>query len=216
MTPRAVTTMLERFAEQDPDPRCELTFTNPYTLLVAVVLSAQATDVGVNKATAALFAEIDTPAKMLALGEARLKDAVKSINLYPTKARNILALSQRLVDDWKGEVPADRDALESLPGVGRKSANVVLNVAFGQPTLAVDTHVFRVAHRLGLAEGSTPRAVEDVLNRVIPEDQRRNASHWLVLHGRYICRARAPACPTCFLRDLCAFFQDAPGGVDAT
>jgi endonuclease III len=195
--------VFERLAAASPEPRTELEFTNPYTLLVAVVLSAQATDVGVNKATRALFAIADTPAKMAALGEAALTDKIKTIGLYKNKAKNVIALSRALVREHGGEVPNDRDALEALPGVGRKTANVVLNVAFGAPTLAVDTHVFRVSNRIPLARGKTPREVEDGLMKVIPERFMAHAHHWLILHGRYICKARAPACGTCVIADLC-------------
>ena len=194
-----------RLAALDPEPRSELRFKNPYTLLVAVVLSAQATDVGVNKATEPLFKTVDTPEAMLALGEDGLREAIKTIGLFNTKARNVIALSRILVDRHGGQVPRDRDALEALPGVGRKTANVVLNVAFGEPTIAVDTHIFRVANRTGLAPGKTPLAVETMLETVTPERWRRHAHHWLILHGRYICKARKPRCPECAVRDLCAF-----------
>jgi endonuclease-3 len=200
---------IERFfaalAAVTPDPRGELHYINPYTLLVAVVLSAQATDAGVNKATKPLFRKVKTPKAMLALGLDRLKDYVKSIGLYNTKAKNIMALSQQLIDRHGGKVPRDRDALEALPGVGRKTANVVLNIAFGEPTMAVDTHVFRVANRTGLAPGKTPREVEDKLMRVVPEKYRIHAHHWLILHGRYTCVARKPKCPVCVVRAVCGF-----------
>jgi endonuclease-3 len=200
---------IERFfaalAAVTPDPRGELHFINPYTLLVAVVLSAQATDAGVNKATRPLFRKVKTPKAMLALGLDRLKDHVKSIGLYNTKAKNIIALSQQLIDRHGGQVPRDREALEALPGVGRKTANVVLNIAFGEPTLAVDTHVFRVANRTGLAPGKTPRAVEDKLMRVVPEKYLVHAHHWLILHGRYTCLARKPKCFACVVREVCGF-----------
>jgi endonuclease-3 len=194
-----------RLAAANPNPKGELEHINPYTLLVAVVLSAQATDVGVNKATRALFKIADSPAKMLALGLARLKEHVKTIGLFNTKAKNILALSQILVAEHEGAVPRAREALERLPGVGRKTANVVLNVAFGAPTIAVDTHVFRVANRTGLAPGKTPRAVEDKLLAATPAKYLRHAHHWLILHGRYVCKARAPACGTCAVREVCRF-----------
>jgi endonuclease-3 len=200
---------IERFfaalAAVNPDPRGELHYINPYTLLVAVVLSAQATDAGVNKATKALFRRAKTPKAMLALGLDRLKDYVKSIGLYNTKAKNIIALSQQLIDRHGGQVPRERDALEALPGVGRKTANVVLNIAFGEPTMAVDTHVFRVANRTGLAPGKTPRAVEDKLMRVVPEKYLVHAHHWLILHGRYTCLARKPKCFACVVREVCGF-----------
>lgn len=205
MKPAAIDNLFARLAAQRPEPQSELAYVNAYTLLVAVVLSAQMTDSGVNKATASLFKKVKTPKAMLALGETALLDVVKSVNLYKTKAKHIIGLSQRLVDSFGGTVPQDRDALESLPGVGRKTANVVLNVAFGQPTMAVDTHVFRVANRTGLAPGATPLAVEEKLLKVVPEKWARHAHHWLILHGRYVCKAKKPECPTCLLRDLCAF-----------
>ena len=194
-----------RLAAARPDPRGELEYINPFTLLVAVVLSAQATDAGVNKATPALFAAADTPAKMIALGEARVRDFIKTIGLFNTKAKNVIGLSQALIERHGGEVPSDRAALEELPGVGRKTANVVLNMAFGEATIAVDTHVFRVANRTGLAPGKTPLEVEKKLLRAVPAAYGRNAHHWLILHGRYVCRARKPDCPACALADLCAF-----------
>jgi len=194
-----------RLAAANPEPKSELEYVNTFTLLVAVVLSAQATDAGVNKATRALFALADTPAKMAALGEAELAERIKTIGLYRAKARNVIALSQALIRDHGGETPADRDALEALPGVGRKTANVVLNVAFGAPTLAVDTHVFRVANRIPLAKGKTPREVEDGLMKIIPARFMRHAHHWLILHGRYVCKARAPACARCVIADLCRY-----------
>ena len=194
-----------RLEVRDPNPRGELDFINPYTLLVAVVLSAQATDVSVNKATLPLFKVADTPAKMLALGEARLRDCIKTIGLYRTKARNIVALSRKLVAEHGGRVPRSRAALEALPGVGRKTANVVMNVAFGAPTIAVDTHIFRVANRTGMAPGGDPLAVEQALERVVPEQYRLHAHHWLILHGRYVCKARKPDCPRCPIADLCRY-----------
>lgn len=194
-----------RLAAANPEPRSELDFVNPYTLLVAVVLSAQATDVGVNKATAPLFKVADTPARMAALGEDGLKAYIKTIGLYNAKAKNVIALSRLLIERHGGEVPADRAALEALPGVGRKTANVVLNVAFGQPTIAVDTHIFRVANRTGMAPGATPLEVERGLERVTPARWKRHAHHWLILHGRYVCKARKPACETCAVADLCAY-----------
>ena len=197
--------VFERLAAAMPEPKTELEYVNPFTLLVAVVLSAQATDVGVNKATRDLFPIADTPAKMVALGEARLADRIKTIGLYKNKAKNVIALSEALIREHGGEVPNDRDALEALPGVGRKTANVVLNVAFGAPTLAVDTHVFRVSNRIPLAKGKTPREVEDGLMKVIPERFMAHAHHWLILHGRYVCKARAPDCTKCVIADLCRF-----------
>ena len=188
-----------------PEPKSELDYLNAYTLLVAVVLSAQATDKSVNKASQVLFKLADTPAKMLALGEDRLIGHIKTIGLYRTKAKNVIALSKILLEQHGAAVPRDRDALESLPGVGRKTANVVLNVAFGERTIAVDTHVFRVANRTGLAPGKTPREVEDELVRIVPDAYARHAHHWLILHGRYVCVARAPKCPDCIVRDLCRF-----------
>ncbi len=192
-----------RFRAANPEPQGELEHLNPFTLLVAVVLSAQATDAGVNKATRRLFAVADTPQKMLALGEERLREHIRTIGLYRTKAKNVIALSRRLVADFNGEVPRSRAELESLPGVGRKSANVVLNIAFGESTLAVDTHVFRVSNRTALAPGKTPLEVERGLERVIPAEFKRHAHHWLILHGRYVCLARKPRCPVCLINDLC-------------
>ena len=194
-----------RLAAANPAPKGELDFINPYTLLVAVVLSAQATDVGVNKATGPLFKIADSPAKMLALGEARLKDFIKTIGLFNTKARNVVALSRILVEKHEGEVPRGREALEALPGVGRKTANVVLNVAFGEPVIAVDTHIFRLANRTGLAPGKTPREVEDALEKVTPARFKRHAHHWLILHGRHVCKARKPNCPGCVVNALCRY-----------
>jgi len=199
------TEIFKRFAAIEPEPKGELEHTNPFTLLVAVVLSAQATDAGVNKATRALFKVADTPAKMAALGEDKLREYVKTIGLYRNKARNVILLSQKLVAEHGGQVPRDRAALEALPGVGRKTANVVLNVAFGQPTMAVDTHVFRVANRIGLSKGKTPLAVEEDLLRVTPPEFGVHAHHWLILHGRYLCKARKPECHRCPIRDLCRF-----------
>ena len=195
----------ERFAAANPAPHTELAYSTPFELLVAVVLSAQATDVSVNKATAKLFPVANTPAAILALGEDGLKSHIKTIGLFNTKAKNILKTCHTLVAEHGGEVPRDRDALEALPGVGRKTANVVLNSAFGEPTIAVDTHIFRVANRTGIARGANVRAVEDELVRVTPDEFKHNAHHWLLLHGRYVCKARKPACPTCLIADLCEY-----------
>jgi endonuclease III len=192
-----------RFHAADPEPKGELAHVDPFTLLVAVVLSAQATDVGVNKATPALFAAADTPAKMVALGEERVRDYIKTIGLFRTKAKNVVALSAKLIEEHGGKVPALREALEALPGVGRKTANVVLNIAFGEPTIAVDTHIFRVGNRTGLATGKTPFEVEEKLNAVVPDRYKRHAHHWLILHGRYVCIARRPLCEKCLIADLC-------------
>jgi endonuclease-3 len=199
-----VEAIFARFAAANPEPKGELEYINPFTLLVAVVLSAQATDAGVNKATRGLFKVADTPRRMAALGEEALQERIKTIGLYRNKAKNVIALSRILSAKYGGEVPRDREALEALPGVGRKTANVVLNVAFGEPTLAVDTHVFRVAHRLGLAAGKTPNEVEQGLMQVIPQKYLRHAHHWLILHGRYVCQARSPKCEACIVSDLCA------------
>src|SRR4029453_5671991 len=188
-----------------PEPKGELEHVDPYTLLIAVVLSAQATDAGVNKATPALFAAADTPAQMVALGEAKVRDFIKTIGLYRNKAKNVIALSQRLIDDYGGVVPPSREALESLPGVGRKTANVVLNIAFGELTIAVDTHIFRVGNRTGLAPGKTPFEVEEKLLEVVPDEFKRHAHHWLILHGRYVCVARRPLCEKCLIADLCRY-----------
>ena len=199
-----------RLAEANPHPETELESVNDFALLVAVVLSAQATDAGVNKATRRLFAEVDTPEKMVALGEAGLKEHIKTIGLFNTKAKNVIALSQALIAEHGGQVPASREALEKLPGVGRKTANVVMNVAFGAETFAVDTHIFRVGNRTGLAKGKTPLAVELVLDRVTPQPFRLHAHHWLILHGRYVCKARTPECWRCPVADLCAYKPKTP------
>ena len=188
-----------------PEPRGELNFVNTYTLLVAVVLSAQATDIGVNKATGPLFKIVETPKKMVELGEAKLKDYVKTIGLYNTKAKNVIRLSELLIADHGGSVPDDQAALEALPGVGRKTANVVRNIAFGAPTIAVDTHIFRISNRTGLAPGKTVLAVEKKLEKVTPDNFKLHAHHWLILHGRYICKARNPLCGQCIVNDLCRF-----------
>jgi endonuclease-3 len=192
-----------RFRAARPEPRGELEHINPFTLLVAVVLSAQATDAGVNKATPALFKLADTPEKMVKLGEARVRDLIKTIGLFRMKAKNVVALSKKLVAEHGGKVPATREALEALPGVGRKTANVVLNVAFGEPTIAVDTHIFRVGNRTGLAPGRTPFEVEQKLEALVPAQYKRHAHHWLILHGRYVCLARRPLCEKCLIADLC-------------
>ena len=199
-----------RLAADNPHPETELEYSNAYTLLVAVVLSAQMTDSGVNKATRTLFAEADTPEKMLALGEEALKERLRTINFYNTKAKNVLALSRALIEEHEGEVPADREALEKLPGVGRKTANVVLNTAFGRETFAVDTHIFRVCNRTGLARGKTPLEVELKLDKCVPQPFRIHAHHWLILHGRYTCKARTPECWRCTVADLCAFKPKTP------
>ncbi len=194
-----------RLQARDPDPKTELEYINPYTLLVAVVLSAQATDKGVNKATGPLFAIANTPDKMLELGEAGVREHIKSIGLFRTKAKNIIALSALLIRDHNGKVPRSREALQALPGVGRKTANVVLNVAFGEPAMAVDTHIFRLGNRTGLAPGKTPLEVENALVKAIPKQFMQHAHHWLILHGRYVCKARKPDCPNCVVSDLCKF-----------
>ncbi len=194
-----------RLAEHNPDPRTELSYGNPYQLLVAVALSAQSTDVGVNKATRALFAQVQTPEHMLALGLEGLKRHIKTIGLYNTKAKNVIAAAALLIRDHAGAVPQNRDALEALPGVGRKTANVVMNTAFGAETFAVDTHIFRVGNRTGLAKGKTPLAVELALDKATPQPFRRDAHHWLILHGRYTCKARKPECGRCIVADLCVF-----------
>ncbi len=199
-----------RLAEDNPAPETELEYGNPYQLLVAVTLSAQATDVGVNKATRALFRAVQTPQQMLALGEDKLKDHIKTIGLFNTKAKNVIAMAQRLIDDFGGEVPASREALVTLPGVGRKTANVVLNCAFGQETFAVDTHIFRVGNRTGLARGKTPEQVEAKLDKRVPGPFRLHAHHWLILHGRYTCKARTPECWRCVVADLCAYRLKTP------
>ena len=197
--------MFARLQKMDPEPETELNYHNPYTLVVAVALSAQATDVGVNKATKALFAAADTPEQMLEIGEDRLRDYIKTIGLYKTKAKNVITMSQRLVDVFGSTVPDNRPDLESLAGVGRKTANVVLNVAFGQSTMAVDTHIFRVGNRTGMAPGKNPLQVELNLLKVIPEAYMVHAHHWLILHGRYTCKARTPMCYNCVLEDICKY-----------
>ncbi len=210
MNKAQVVEFFSRLAAENPHPETELESGNAYQLLVAVVLSAQATDVGVNKATRRLFEEVKTPEQMVALGEDALKQHIRTIGLFNTKAKNVIALSEALVRDHGGEVPADRDALEQLPGVGRKTANVVMNVAFGAETFAVDTHIFRVGNRTGLARGKTPLAVELKLEKAVPQPFRLHAHHWLILHGRYICKARTPECWRCIVADLCAFKPKTP------
>ncbi len=210
LTKAEIEEVFYRLWKENPEPKGELEHVNPYTLLVAVVLSAQATDAGVNKATRPLFAVVDTPAKMVALGEDRLRDTVKTIGLYRNKAKNVIALSRRLLDEYGGEVPSDRDTLESLPGVGRKTANVVMNIAFGEPTMAVDTHVFRVANRIGLSHGKTPLLVEADLIRIVPPRYALHAHHWLILHGRYLCKARKPECWRCPIASLCRYLDKTP------
>jgi len=205
MKPEHVEEFFRRLAERLPDPRSELEFESPFTLLVAVVLSAQATDASVNKATPALFELANTPEKMVALGEPRIQDLIRTIGLYRTKAKNIIKLSEMLIAEHDSKVPRTREALQRLPGVGRKTANVVLNVAFAEPTIAVDTHIFRVGNRTGLARGVTPEQVETRLEKVVPARYKLHAHHWLILHGRYICTARKPNCPECVVNDLCAF-----------
>ena len=205
MRPAARRELFARLAELNPHPTTELVYRTPFELLVAVILSAQATDVSVNKATRGLFAVADSPQAMLALGEDGLRRYISSIGLFNTKAANVIATCRALIEQHGGEVPADRLSLERLPGVGRKTANVVLNTAFGQPTIAVDTHIFRVANRTGLAPGKTPREVEDRLVKLTPPQFLRDAHHWLILHGRYVCLARKPGCPQCAIRDLCEY-----------
>ena len=200
-----IETFFDRLAAALPEPQGELHYVNPFTLLVAVVLSAQATDVGVNKATRGLFADADTPEAMLALGEDGVRHHIRTIGLFNAKARNVIGLSRILVEEHGGAVPESREALERLPGVGRKTANVVLNTAFGQPTIAVDTHIFRVGNRTGLAPGKTPLEVEKKLERRVPAHRKLHAHHWLILHGRYVCKARKPDCPACTVGDLCRF-----------
>ena len=207
MNPAKRRAIFERLRDANPEPRTELDYTTPFELLVAVVLSAQATDKGVNKATAALFPVANTPAKIARLGVDGLIPYIRSTGFFNNKAKNVIALAEMIVRDHGGEVPRARDALEKLPGVGRKTANVVLNVAFGEPTIAVDTHVFRVSNRTNLAPGPDPEAVEAKLEAVVPDEFRMNAHHWLILHGRYVCVARIPKCPACVINDLCEFRQ---------
>jgi len=205
MTPANRRQMFERLRAANPNPTTELVYRTPFELLVAVILSAQATDVAVNKATVGLYAVANTPQQILDLGLAKLKAQVKTIGLYNTKAENIRKTCRILLDQHGGAVPRDRESLEALPGVGRKTANVILNTAFGEPTIAVDTHIFRVANRTGLAPGKDVRAVEDALLRAVPDEYKKDAHHWLILHGRYVCKARVPACPNCPIRDLCSY-----------
>ena len=208
--------MFTRLREFNPQPTTELEYTTPFELLVAVILSAQATDVGVNKATRRLYPVANTPQAILDLGEEGLKRHIASIGLFNAKARNVIATCRILVDQHGGEVPREHEALEALPGVGRKTANVILNTAFGEPTIAVDTHIFRVANRTGLAKGRNVREVEDKLLRVIPVEFRQDAHHWLILHGRYVCKARKPDCPTCLIRDLCSYRHKTVGPMSTT
>jgi endonuclease-3 len=210
LKPAEVEELFCRFQKANPEPKGELESINTFTLLVAVVLSAQATDEGVNRATKALFAVADTPQRMLDLGEDRLRELIKTIGLYRTKAKNVIGLSRVLVEKYEGEVPASREALESLPGVGRKTANVVLNIAFGEPTIAVDTHLFRVGNRTGLAPGRSPLEVEQKLLKTVPKPYLHHAHHWLILHGRYVCKARKPECWRCLIADICRFKPKTP------
>ena len=200
-----IETFFARLKAADPEPKGELNYSNVYTLLVAVVLSAQATDVGVNKSTKALFEKVDNPADMIKLGEAKLKQHIRTIGLFNTKAKNVMALSKRLLEAFDGKVPETREELETLPGVGRKTANVVCNIAFGQPTIAVDTHLFRLGNRTGIAPGKTVLEVEEKLEKRVPKPYLHHAHHWLILHGRYVCKARKPDCPACIVNDLCNF-----------
>jgi endonuclease-3 len=205
LKPDEINEIFHRFHAANPEPQGELHYVNPFTLLVAVVLSAQATDEGVNRATKPLFALADTPEKMVALGEDTVREMIKTIGLFRNKAKNVVALSRQLIDQHGGQVPDDREALEALPGVGRKTANVVLNIAFGHPTIAVDTHLFRLGNRTGLAPGKTPLEVETKLLKVVPKEYGRHAHHWLILHGRYVCKARKPECWRCLISDICRF-----------
>ncbi len=202
--------LYRRLAAANPDPRSELQYSSPFELLVAVVLSAQATDVGVNKATALLYPVANTPEQLLALGEDKLRGYIKTIGLYQTKAKNVIGLCRQLLERHGGQVPQDRTALEALPGVGRKTANVVLNVAFGEPTIAVDTHIFRIANRTGLAPGTNPDRISEKLEKITPEPYRLHAHHWLILHGRYVCKARTPECWRCVIADLCRYKHKTP------
>jgi endonuclease III len=210
LTQSEVDEIFRRFQELHPHPKTELQYRDPFTLLVAVVLSAQATDASVNRVTPELFRIADTPQKLAALGEAALTDKIKTIGIYRNKAKNLIALANKLVTEHGGKVPGTREELETLPGVGRKTANVVLNVAFGRPTIGIDTHAFRVANRTGLAPGKTPLEVEETLNRIVPERYKHNAHHWLILHGRYVCKARKPECWRCIINDVCLFKPKTP------
>lgn len=210
MKQQNVTELFRRLRELDPEPTTELEYRTPFELLVAVMLSAQATDAGVNKATKRLFPVANTPERILALGEGGLKRYISTIGLYNAKAKNIIATCALLLERYEGRVPRTREALEALPGVGRKTANVILNTVFGEPTIAVDTHIFRVCNRTGLARGTTVRQVEDRLQKVVPAQYKLGAHHWLILHGRYVCTARKPACPQCPIRDLCAYKHKTP------
>jgi endonuclease-3 len=205
LKPAEIKLLFERLKAKNPSPKGELEYINPYTLLVAVVLSAQATDAGVNRATRSLFARVDTPQKMLSLGEPKLIEAIRSLGFFNMKAKNVMRLSKILVEEHHGEVPCERTALEKLPGVGRKTASVVLNTAFGEPAIAVDTHIFRVSNRTGLAPGADADSVADLLEKVVPDRFKLNAHHWLILHGRYVCIARKPKCPECAIADICRF-----------
>jgi endonuclease-3 len=205
LKPQEIELLFSRLQARNPEPKGELQHVNPYTLLVAVVLSAQSTDAGVNRATKPLFAHVDSPKKMLALGEKQLVEAIRSLGFFNMKAKNVMRLSQILVDEYGGEVPHDREALQKLPGVGRKTASVVLNIAFREPVIAVDTHIFRVSNRTGLAPGGTADDVADLLEKVVPDSFKLNAHHWLILHGRYVCVARNPKCPECVIFDICRY-----------
>ena len=215
MKPAARRELFARLAELDPSPKTELEYATPFELLVAVMLSAQSTDVGVNKATRRLFPVANTPDAIAALGVEGLKPYISTIGLYNTKAANVVAMAEQLLRDHGGDVPRQREALEALPGVGRKTANVVLNTAFGEPTMAVDTHIFRVSNRTGLAPGKNVREVEDGLMRAVPEPYLHDAHHWLILHGRYVCKARKPDCPKCVIRDLCKYPGKTPGDAES-
>jgi len=205
LKPEEIERLFSRLQAKTPEPKGELNYVNPYTLLVAVVLSAQATDAGVNRTTKPLFAKIDSPQKMLALGDAKLIEAIRSLGFFNMKAKNVMRLSQILVEEHGGKVPREREALETLPGVGRKTASVVLNIAFGEPAIAVDTHIFRISNRTGLAPGPDADAVADLLEKVVPEHFKLYAHHWLILHGRYVCVARKPKCPLCVIADICRY-----------
>jgi endonuclease-3 len=210
LTQAQIDEIFRRFHAEDPNPKTELHFKDPFTLLAAVMLSAQATDASVNRTTPGLFEVADTPEKIVALGEKGVTEKIKTIGLYRNKAKNLVALSKKLIDEHDGKVPDTREELETLPGVGRKTANVVLNVAFGQPTIGIDTHAFRVANRTGLAPGKTPLKVEEILNRIVPEHYKHNCHHWLILHGRYVCKARKPECWRCIIADICLFKPKTP------